>query len=126
MAGARCIGQYLIAGDPQMPRSLAQTDKNNWAPRFGIAWKAPAGMVVRGGFGFFFAQDEGFGVSQRPTNNPPFVGFGAFNVNSDQLNASSTIPLSQPAAGAPGSGRPVHLQAESRQTPRRSGAGRNG
>jgi hypothetical protein len=96
-------GQYILAGDPRLPRSLAQTDKNNWAPRVGFAWRAPAGLVVRGGFGIFFAQDEGFGVSQRPTNNPPFVGFGAYNLVSDQLNPSSTIRLSGslPARPAP-------------------------
>ena len=51
----------------------------------------------------FYAQDEGFGVSQRPTNNPPFVGFGGYAVVSDQLNISSTIPFSQslPARPAP-------------------------
>lgn len=87
-------GQYVIAGDPRLPRSLQQLDKNNWAPRLGFAWRAPRALVVRGGAGVFFGQDEGFGVSQRMTNNPPFVGFGGFNLVSDQLNPSSTIPLS--------------------------------
>ena len=31
---------------------------------------------------------------RRMTNNPPFVGFGGYTINSDQLNVSSTIPLS--------------------------------
>jgi hypothetical protein len=35
------------------------------------------------------------------TNNPPFVGFGGFNVVSDQLNIRSTIPLSSPLPPAP-------------------------
>jgi hypothetical protein len=60
----------------------------------GFAWKAPKLLVVRGGAGIFYAQDEGFGVSQRMTNNPPFVGFGGYAIVSDQLNISSTIPLS--------------------------------
>lgn len=93
-SGSPLYGQYVMAGDSRSPLALETTDKNNWAPRVGFAWKAPASTVVRGGFGVFFAQDEGFGVSQRPTNNPPFVGFGAFNVTSDQVNISSTIPLS--------------------------------
>jgi hypothetical protein len=93
-SGDPLYGQYVLAGDSRVPRALARTDRNNWAPRVGFAWKAPAGIVVRGGFGIFFAQDEGFGVSQRPTNNPPFVGVGGFSQTSDQLNVSSTIPLS--------------------------------
>ncbi|HET8549318.1 MAG TPA: carboxypeptidase regulatory-like domain-containing protein [Bryobacteraceae bacterium] len=102
-SGSSLYGQYVLAGDSRVPRALAHTDRNNWAPRIGFAWKAPEALVVRGGFGIFFAQDEGFGVSQRPTNNPPFVGFGGFNVTSDQLNISSTIPLSSalPARPAP-------------------------
>ncbi|MCX6612007.1 MAG: TonB-dependent receptor [Acidobacteria bacterium] len=96
--------QYVIAGDNRLPRSLQHTDRNNFAPRLGFAYRATKGLVVRGGAGIFFAQDEGFGVSQRTTNNPPFVGFGAFNVNADQVNISSTIPLSSPlpARNAPG------------------------
>jgi len=92
--GSPLFGQYVLAGDSRQPRALATTDKNNFAPRVGFAWRAPRSMVVRGGFGIFYAQDEGFGVSQRPTNNPPFVGFGGYTVTSDQLNVSSTIPLS--------------------------------
>lgn len=86
--------QYVTAGDPRLPRSLQYLDKNNFAPRLGFAYRAPGGIVLRGGAGIFFAQDEGFGVSQRITNNPPFVGFGGYNVISDQLFVSSTIPLS--------------------------------
>lgn len=93
--GNPLYGKYITAGDSRLPRSLQTADMNNVAPRFGFAWRPPVmGFVVRGGFGIFYAQDEGFGVSQRMTNNPPFVGFGGFNQVSDQLNISSTIPLS--------------------------------
>lgn len=102
-SGNPLYGQYVMAGDSRLPRALQATDKNNIAPRAGFAYKAPGAMVIRGGFGIFFAQDEGFGVSQRMTNNPPFVGFGGFALVSDQLNISSTIPLSGklPARAAP-------------------------
>jgi hypothetical protein len=101
--GSPLNGQYMLAGDSRLPRALQTTDRNNWAPRVGFAYRGPKNVVLRGGFGIFFAQDEGFGVSQRMTNNPPFVGFGGFNVTSDQLNPSSTIPLSSalPARPAP-------------------------
>ncbi len=97
------FGQYILAGDSRFPRSLQQLDKNNWAPRIGFAWRAMDKTVVRGGAGVFFAQDEGFGISQRMTNNPPFVGFGGYSIASDQINPSSTIPLSGtlPARPAP-------------------------
>jgi len=93
--------QYVIAGDSRLPRSLQTLDRNNWAPRVGLAYRGPKGFVLRAGGGIFFAQDEGFGVSQRMTNNPPFVGFGGFNSISDQLNVSSTIPLGSPLPARP-------------------------
>ncbi len=118
--------QYIIAGDNRLPRSLQTLDRNNFAPRVGFAYRAPRGLVVRAGAGIFFAQDEGFGVSQRPTNNPPFVGFGGFNVTSDQLNVSSTIPLSgalpaRPSAPDPATYRlPVNNTAQIRSWPTRN------
>ena len=88
------FNEYVIAGDSRVPRSLQTLDKNNVAPRVGFAYRAGDGFVIRGGAGIFFAQDEGLGVSQRMTNNPPFVGFGGYSIISDQLRVSSTIPLS--------------------------------
>ncbi|MCL4854011.1 MAG: carboxypeptidase regulatory-like domain-containing protein, partial [Bryobacteraceae bacterium] len=68
-------GQLILAGDERRPRSLLDTDYNNWAPRVGFAWRTPApDLVVRGGYGIFYGQDEGYGVTVRMTNNPPFVG----------------------------------------------------
>jgi hypothetical protein len=93
-AGSPLYGQYVITGDPRVPRAVQTTDRNNFAPRLGSAWKASKAIIVRGGAGIFYAQDEAFGVSQRLTNNPPFVGFGGYAIVSDQLNVSSTIPLS--------------------------------
>jgi hypothetical protein len=100
-SGDPLYGQYVLAGDERLPRSLQRTDRNNWAPRVGFAWRLPGSVVLRGGAGIFFAQDEGFGVSQRMTNNPPFVGFGGYSIVSDQLHISSTIPLSEPLPARP-------------------------
>jgi hypothetical protein len=109
--GDPLFGEYILAGDSRRPRSLQDTDYNNFAPRFGFAWRTPMrGLVLRGGAGIFFGQDEGFGVSQRTTNNPPFVGFGGFNVTSDQINISSTIPLSSPLPPRPAPPDPATFQ----------------
>ncbi len=93
--GDSLYGQLIFAGNPARPRALIYADKNNFAPRFGFAWRTPApGLVLRGGYGIFFSQDEGTGVNRRMTNNPPFVGFGGYTINSDQVTIASTIPLS--------------------------------
>ncbi len=36
--------------------STINIDKNNFAPRLGLAWTAPGGMVVRAGYGIFYGK----------------------------------------------------------------------
>jgi hypothetical protein len=93
-------GQFVIAGDGRKPSSLLTLDKNNWAPRVGFAYRVPQvkNMVVRGSFGVFFAQDQGTGVTNRMTNNPPFFGFGGIAIISDQLAPSTGFVLSSGAS----------------------------
>ena len=96
------FGQLIFAGDSRKPRSLLETDLNNFAPRLGFAYRTASGrFVVRGGYGMFYGQDEGLGVTRRMTNNPPFFGFGGFNVTSDRVLPSSTIKLSDGLPGRP-------------------------
>ncbi|MBM3765162.1 MAG: TonB-dependent receptor [Acidobacteria bacterium] len=38
-------------------RATVRPDKNDWAPRIGIAWQPGAKWTVRTGYGLFFAQD---------------------------------------------------------------------
>ena len=82
---------------------MLETDTNNIAPRFGFAYRLKDDLVVRGGYGIFYGQDEGTGVNRRMTNNPPFFGFGGINLPSDRLFPESTFSLSGglPARPAP-------------------------
>jgi hypothetical protein len=54
--------------------------------------------VVRGSFGIFYAQDEGTGVTNRMTSNPPFYGYGAQTITSDQLNPATGFVLNSSAS----------------------------
>jgi len=111
------FGQLVFAGDSRYPRALQYADRNNFAPRFGLAWRTPApGLVIRGGYGIFFSQDEGTGVNRRMTNNPPFVGFGGYVINSDQLNISSTIPLTGALPARTPAPKPQDFRLEPRAT----------
>jgi hypothetical protein len=98
--GDPLYGQFLLAGNSSRPRSLVYGDTNNWAPRGGIAWRVPhiKDMVIRSSFGIFYAQDQGTGVTNRMTSNPPFFGFGAQTISSDQLFPSTGFVLNTGAS----------------------------
>jgi hypothetical protein len=104
-------GQIIFAGDARRPRSLIYADRNNVAPRLGFAYRVPgvSNMTVRSSYGIFFAQDEGTGVTNRLTSNPPFFGYGSQTISSDQLNPASGFVLSPTATIA----RPTPISAAS-------------
>jgi hypothetical protein len=54
--------------------------------------------LLRGGFGIFYAQDEGIGVTNRLTSNPPFFGFGGVSIINDQTLPASGFTLSNNAS----------------------------
>lgn len=117
-AGDPDFGSLILAGDDRKPRSLLETDRNNIAPRFGFALRVSDGIVIRGGYGVFFGQDEGTGVFRRMTNNPPFFGFGGIGLPSDQVNPSSTIALSSSLPPRPEAGAPQDFVLDPRSTAR--------
>ncbi len=72
--------ELLFPGDPGVPNGMYQTDKNNWAPRFGFAWD-PLGTgrtSVRGAYGIFYDtinQDCCTGVGNQPFRSG--TGYGS-------------------------------------------------
>jgi hypothetical protein len=98
--GDPLYGQLILAGNPKRPNSLLYSNKDNWAPRVGVAWRVPHfnDLVIRSSYGIFYAQDEGTGVTNRMTSNPPFYGYGAQTITSDQLNPATGFVLSPTAS----------------------------
>jgi len=94
------FGNLVFAGDPAKPRSLQYLDKNNFAPRVGFGYRLPGAgaLVVRGSYGVFYAQDQGTGVTNRMTSNPPFFGYGGISLISDQTLPSTGFVLSTSAS----------------------------
>ncbi len=99
-AGDPLYGQLIQSGNPARPRSLIYGDTNNWAPRAGVAWRVPhlKDLVFRSSFGIFYGQDQGTGVTNRLTSNPPYFGYGAQVYSSDQLFPASGFILSPNAS----------------------------
>jgi outer membrane receptor protein involved in Fe transport len=101
--GDPLYGKLVLAGTQGKPASLVELPKKDFSPRLGFAWRVPgsSGLVIRSAFGMFYAQDEGTGLTNRLTNNPPFVGLGAQSIVSDQLQPASGFILSRGSVPRP-------------------------
>ena len=92
----------------QFGQGLVQTQKNNFAPRIGLAYQINPKLVVRGGFGFFYNSFENQGYGPNIGENYPFV----FNFTYASQTASgvpgqqvvSPISYNTPWAGCPTAG----------------------
>ena len=84
----------LFPGD--VPRGLANSDLNNFAPRFGFAWDVMGNgkTAVRGGYGLFY---ESINADSLAQENPPFAGNS--NIYSGRLeNPYGSVGLTPPPA----------------------------
>jgi hypothetical protein len=83
-----------------------RNDKNNIAPRVGLAWRAQNKTVVRAGFGFIYAQQDNLQAGARALNQAPDfveVGFGTLDRINARLTLSGGFPAVQlPATSVPG------------------------
>ncbi len=72
------LGKYevpiVLAGKNGTPRGLTTSDRNNFAPRFGFAWRPAVSkaLVIRGGYGLYYGATDGEHVG-RVSLNAPFV-----------------------------------------------------
>src|SRR6266567_2163199 len=55
VAGLKLRGGAVFAGVGGVSRYAGKLDTNNFAPRFGFAYSVNPKMVVRGGYGLFYA-----------------------------------------------------------------------
>jgi hypothetical protein len=90
-----CAQTTLNLGSTARNRSLQYPDRNNFAPRIGVAWQpfANSKTVLRAGYGIFYDQTFGDVYFQKAAN-PPFVQLkeGSF--------ASALASGLQPGSGA--------------------------
>lgn len=82
------------ANGSRYDRALITTDKNNFMPRVGFAYKVNDATVIRAGYGLYYTYMEPFGDNEFLIGNPPF----AYGVS---LAGSTTSPAVVLAGGPP-------------------------
>ena len=71
-------GQLVQVGANGLPRSGYEADKNNFAPRIGLAWRPGNGnTVLRGGYGIYFDQSS-LAPGEGLFFSPPYFDFRLF------------------------------------------------
>jgi hypothetical protein len=80
------------------PVTLVNPDRNNFAPRIGLAWKPRKNMVVRAGYGISYNTGAYSAIVQQMAYQPPFA-FTQTNIAASQTslqlqNAFSSVPSS--------------------------------
>ncbi len=90
------IGTSPYAG--ALPATLVRPDRNNFAPRVGIAWKPLAKTVVRAGYGINYNTGAYSNIIQQFAFQPPFT---VVQTNRECLSSSDVncIPVSNLALG---------------------------
>ena len=93
--GGQQVGRFLLplfqdvivpSSQVGLDGSLRRLDKNNFAPRFGLAWRPTGGsLVVRAGYGFFYGLIQGNRAESTGIVNPPFLA--------DELSNFNTTPV---------------------------------
>ncbi len=68
-------GALVPVGSGDIPRAGYLADKNNWAPRLGLAWRPGNGStVLRAGYGFYYDQSA-LAPGEGLYFNPPYYDF---------------------------------------------------
>jgi hypothetical protein len=64
-------GQFALPGKDGYTRAIVDGDHNNWGPRAGFAYQVSRKLVLRGGYGLFYAErDQNQQVTQFSGNFP--------------------------------------------------------
>ena len=83
------------------PASLIAPDRNDWAPRVGIAWKPQKNTVVRAGYGINYNLAQYGTMIQNFAFQPPFANTATNTTDVNGLVGASPLTLANGFPGAP-------------------------
>jgi hypothetical protein len=98
----------FIPENPPQKIPFHDADRNNWAPRFGFAYRLPSRFVVRGGFGIYYNPNQ-TNTYTLATTNPPFSTIFQFNNTLTNPGLSLGNPTPPTLPGAPARPNAFHI-----------------
>jgi hypothetical protein len=79
--------------------SLRRLDRNNFAPRLGLAWRPNGGtLVLRLGYGIFYGLIQGNRAESTGIVNPPFLADELSNLNTTPIPTKTLAGMFSPAS----------------------------
>ncbi len=91
------FAQYIVPSSKVgLGPSLRYIDKNNFAPRLGMAWRMGHDFVVRAGYGVFYGLIQGNRSESTGIVNPPFLADELSNFNTQPVPTKTLANMFAP------------------------------